>query len=96
MDYENRILSFINENFLLGDEAEIPSNQSLLGSGVIDSTGILELIVFIEKAFGIQITDAEMVPSNLDTISQIADFVRCKQARNEDAATEIFSPGCAE
>lgn len=96
MDYENRILSFINENFLLGDEAEILSNQSLLGSGVIDSTGVLELVVFIEKAFGIQITDAEMVPSNLDTISQIADFVRRKQARNEGAATEIFSPGCAE
>lgn len=79
MNYESQILGYIRENFLFGDGQDIQLTQSLLGSGIIDSTGILELVTFIEETFGLQVADAEMVPSNLDSISQISDFIRRKQ-----------------
>lgn len=96
MSCENQILSFIRENFLLGDGAGIQPTQSLLGSGVIDSTGILELVLFIEKTFGIQVMDAEMIPSNLDSISHIAGYVQRKQASADVTADEPCLPECTE
>jgi acyl carrier protein len=79
---QERVEKFILDNLLLGDDTRMPSAvDSLIGSGVIDSTGILELIEFLEQEFGIIVDDTETVPENLDGIGRITDFVLRKSAQ---------------
>lgn len=73
--------SFIVENFLFGEDRDIEENESFLQSGLIDSTGILELVQFIEQTYGITVEDAEMVPENLDSLAGITSFVSVKTGR---------------
>ena len=69
------------ENFLFGDESHpLPGDLSLIDNDLIDSTGILELVGFIEERFAVVVADADIVPANLDTIDRIAGFVARKQA----------------
>jgi acyl carrier protein len=80
MDVENEIRNFILENFLFGNREKLPADgDSFLQKGLIDSTGILEVISFIEEKFGISVKDDELVPENLDSIRCIADFVGRKR-----------------
>jgi len=81
---QGRIAEFVLDNLLFGDETRMPAGrQSLLDSGVIDSTGILELIEFLETEFGVHVEDDETVPENLDGIDRIAAYVERKQAASE-------------
>lgn len=74
-----RIEDFILSSFLFGDVERMPSRtESLLETGVIDSTGVLELIEFLESEFGLQVLDDESVPENLDSIDNLARFVAAK------------------
>jgi acyl carrier protein len=74
------IRSFLSEAFFLGDDpSELPSSSSLIESGIIDSTGVLELVGFLEERYGIAINDEELVPENLDSIDNIVGFVGRKQ-----------------
>jgi acyl carrier protein len=66
---------FIEENVVFEQEAKPSRDQALLESGVIDSTSILELVAFLEEAFGITIEDEELLPANLDSIDKITSFV---------------------
>ena len=67
---------FISENFLFRDDGDaITHDQSLLDAGIIDSTGVLELVCFLETTFGIEVQDDEMLPENLDSIRAIANYV---------------------
>ena len=76
-----RIVEFIVNDLLLGDDTRLPSaDASLLETGVIDSTGILELIEFLEDEFGVHVEDHETVPENLDGIDRVADYVQRKQS----------------
>jgi acyl carrier protein len=78
---ENAVRSFIEENFLFrSDRAALSDTESLLDSGIMDSTGVLELVAFLESAFPIQMSDAEIVPENLDSITSIAKFLKRKLA----------------
>jgi len=72
------IRGYIVENILFGDGQMLESDTSLHESGVLDSTGILEVITFVEEEFGIHIADDEVVPENLGTLGQISSFVRRK------------------
>ena len=75
------IRTFVVENFLFGDESHpLPGDLSLIDNDLIDSTGILELVGFIEERFAVVVADADIVPANLDTIDRIAGFVARKQA----------------
>ena len=74
-----QIRSFIIENFLLGQD-DVGSHDSLLDKGVVDSTGVLEVVAFLEETFDIAVTDDEMVTENLDTIERLARFVVDKRA----------------
>lgn len=77
---EGKIRSFIVDNFLFGEgEDGLRNEDSLLENGLIDSTGILELIDFIQQTFEIAIQDDEIVPDNLDSIDKISTFVRRKE-----------------
>ena len=88
MTIEEQVRAYIVENFLLGNDQELSVSQSLLESGVVDSTGVLELVEFLEQSFGIEVQDADLVPENLDTVGNITAFVRRKQ---ELWATETTS-----
>lgn len=70
---------FISENFLFRDDGDaITHDQSLLDAGIIDSTGVLELVCFLETTFGIEVQDDEMLPENLDSIRAISNYVSRK------------------
>jgi acyl carrier protein len=76
---ENEVRSFIVDNFLFGeDDRSLKNGDSLLQNGLIDSTGVLELVAFIQQAFEVVVQDDEIVPDNLDSIEKIAAFVRRK------------------
>ncbi len=72
------VREFIAENFLFRADADISDSQSLLEGGVIDSTGVLELIAFLESTYGISIADEEIVPENLDSIDNMATYLARK------------------
>lgn len=75
------IRTFIVENFLFGDDSQpLPADLSLIDNDLVDSTGILELVGFLEERFAITVADADIVPTNLDTIERIAGFIERKQA----------------
>lgn len=72
------VREFIAENFLFRADADLDDDQSLLDSGVIDSTGVLEVIAFLEQTFGISIADDEIVPENLDSINNMTRYLASK------------------
>jgi acyl carrier protein len=73
---KNTVRDFIVENFLFGvEEANLTDQASFLETGIIDSTGILELVTFIEAEYDITIQDDEMLPQNLDSLENISAFV---------------------
>ena len=75
-DISLAVRRFIGENFLFRDDGDaITHDQSLLDAGIIDSTGVLELVCFLETTFGIEVQDDEMLPENLDSIRAISNYV---------------------
>ncbi len=75
------VREFVLTNYLFGDSSRMPGDQeSLLEAGVVDSTGVLELVEFLESDLGVTVADHETVPENLDSIERIARFVVRKQA----------------
>jgi acyl carrier protein len=79
MDVQDRVKRFIVENFYVSDPDELTADTSLI-TGYVDSTGMLEVIAFLEETFAIRIADREMVPENLETIGRIGAFVARKRA----------------
>jgi acyl carrier protein len=75
-DIEKQVRDFIVENYLFGAEEDAPAPEaSFLELQLIDSTGVLELVQFLESTFNIQIADEELIPENLDSIRKIGEFV---------------------
>ena len=75
------IREFVVSNFLYGHDVEsLASDQSFLENGIIDSTGVLELVAFLEQRFSIAVADRELLPENLDSIQNAAAFVSRKLA----------------
>lgn len=86
MDVQVRaeLTEFIVTNYLFGDATmTLRDDDSLIEEGIIDSTGILELIEFLESHFGIQVSEAETVPENLGSVTNLTQFVMSKQAVHE-------------
>ena len=78
---KQKIRNFIVENFLFGESNGLSESDSLLEKGIIDSTGVLELIAFIEETYRIKVKDEELIPENLDSIVNVTDFILRKQAQ---------------
>jgi len=78
LDYTKDINQFIIDNFLFGDDNTVGNDASLLENGIIDSTGVLELISFLEETYEITVEDDEMIPENLDSIDNINQFLNKK------------------
>ena len=80
------LTDFVVNNYLFGDAARAPRDEdSLVEGGVIDSTGILELIEFLESHFGIAVSESETVPQNLGSIANLTKFVLGKKAGDGSA-----------
>jgi len=80
MTVQHKIQSYIVENILFGDAERLDENISFQESGILDSTGFLELITFVEEKFGIDIADDELVPEHFDTLRKMSAFVEQKLA----------------
>lgn len=78
MGHVDTVRQFVIENFLYGNDEKIGEETSFLHSGIIDSTGILELVGFLENTFGITLEDDELVPENLDSLLNISRFLERK------------------
>jgi acyl carrier protein len=77
--YEPELRQFIVDNFMFGrEDTPLGSQESLLDRGIIDSTGVLELVTFLEQKYQITIQDDELVPENLDSIDRLVRFVSRK------------------
>lgn len=74
----DRVRAFIVENFLFGSEDGLEDDSSFLDEGIIDSTGILELVSFLEEEFGIAVEDEELIPENLDSIANVTAYLEKK------------------
>ena len=76
---EEQVRNFITENFLFGEEKKVADTDSFLENGIIDSTGVLEVVSFVEDTFNIKVKDEEMIPENLDSISNLVSLIKKKQ-----------------
>jgi len=74
MTVEQQIRTFITRNFFVAED-DLAGNASLIGSGIIDSTGVLEIIMFLEETFGITVQSDEAIPQNLDTVENLVRYV---------------------
>jgi acyl carrier protein len=77
-DYRNAVRSYIESNFILTSDVQLGDEDSLLELQLVDSTGFLELVGFLEEKFGIKVADEEMLPENLESIANIDQFLRRK------------------
>lgn len=99
MDPRQLIRTFILENFLFTtDESALEDDASFLILGIIDSVGALEIVLFLEDSFGIQVQENEMLPSNLDSVNNLVAFFQSKQkgidhVKNAPAALVAGLPG---
>ena len=90
---EGEIRSFLAQNFVLGaDMDRLPATASLIETGLIDSTGVLELVAFLEETYAISIADSELVPEHLDTIESIVRFL----AESDRPAADPMTAGAIE
>lgn len=76
MNAKNEIRGFILEDYMIGESEEaLDNNDSFLEKGIIDSTGILELIMFIEEIYNIEVADEEVIPDNLDSVNKVCIYI---------------------
>jgi acyl carrier protein len=81
MSVEQIIRNYILENYLFtDDQSALQNDESFLNKGIIDSTGILEVIFFLESEFGVKVDDREMIPENLDSVNNLVKYIATKQA----------------
>lgn len=91
MSAESMIRAYVLENFLFTDNGNrLPNDASFLEEGIVDSTGVLELVLFVEEAFGFAVEDDEILPENFDSVAQLAAYVcRKRGAGAQDAGQPV-------
>jgi len=82
---ERAVKNYIVESFLL-DDGELDFDTSLIESGIIDSTGIMEIVSFIEETYGIEVDEHDLVPENFDSVSRLACYVVGNKRSNHSEA----------
>jgi len=77
---EEKIAAYIADNILFSKKGyPHPHDASFLDNGIVDSMNVLELVMFVEEKFGVQVGDGEIVPDNFDSVRKLADFIRRKE-----------------
>ena len=81
MDIKEQIRQYLAQNFLFSDNGfDLGDDVSFLEEGIVDSTGVLELVLFAEETFNVTVDDEEIVPDNFDTVNSLAAFIQRKAA----------------
>lgn len=80
MQIREDLRQFVVDNFLFGREGELRDGDSFLENGIIDSTGVLELIAFLEQRFGLELEETDLTPDNLDSIDKVTRLVESRLA----------------
>lgn len=80
MNYAETVRGFVVSNFLLGEAGGLQDDTSFLESGIIDSTGVLELVAFLEGTFRLKVASEELIPENLDSVNRVSQFITRKLA----------------
>lgn len=78
MEFLEKVRTFVVENFLFGDDERLGQDTLFLENGIIDSTGVLELVGYLEATFGIRVEDGEIVPENLNSLNSISRYLERK------------------
>ena len=79
MTIEEQIKQYVADNFLFSDgDYHLPDDVSFLEEGIVDSTGVLELVMFVEDTFNVAVRDEEIVPDNFDSVARLAAYIRRK------------------
>jgi acyl carrier protein len=76
-----RLRAFITSNFYIPKDQPLDDTTSFLQHGILDSTGVLELVAFVEREYGITVTDQELLPTNFDSLAALAAYIRKKQGK---------------
>jgi len=85
MDEVAVLRQFIVDNFMIGDDSSsLGADVSLIEQGIIDSTGVLEVVAFVEETFDFEVEDSEVIPENFDTVNCLATYVRRKHGDGPD------------
>ncbi len=81
MEIEPKIREYIASNLLFSDNGfGYDDDASFLQEGIIDSVGVLELVLFVEETFGVEVNDQEIIPDNFDSVDKLASYIRSKMA----------------
>lgn len=81
MTIEKQIGQYIADNFLFSENGyQLPDDTSFLEEGIVDSTGVLELVMFVEETFNVTVEDEEIMPENFDSVSRLAAYIHRKIA----------------
>ncbi len=81
MDIKAQIRRYVAQNFLFSDNGfELSDDASFLEEGIVDSTGVLELVLFVEDTYNIEVDDDEIVPDNFDSVGSLAAFIKRETA----------------
>ncbi len=89
-DTKDKIKKFIVETFLYGNAEGLKDDISLIEEGITDSRGVFELIRYLEKTFSVRVEDEEILPENLDSIQNIAQFLETKGVRSFIPSNEVL------
>jgi len=87
-----QVRSFIVENFLLGQDTGLKDSDSFLEGGIIDSTGVLQLVAYLEETYGITVEDEEVTPENMDSLNNVSAYL----CRKLNITTNASVPGVRE
>jgi acyl carrier protein len=91
---EREIRRFILDNYLLAGQASLSNDDSFLEKGIFDSTGILELVSFVENRYSVELEPHELVPENLDSIASLGQFLQ-RKLDAQRAIPEVSVPASA-
>ena len=84
--HRQEIRSYVVEKFLFGQDTDLTDDSSFLDKGILDSTGVLELVALLESTYDIKVSDDELLPDNLDSINAICAFIDRKRMTGIPAA----------
>jgi acyl carrier protein len=87
------IREFIVSNFLYGQECSFADEDSFMGAGIIDSTGVLQLVAYLEETYGITVVDDELIPENLDSVNNVTAYILRKTAIGKAAKVGDLGTG---
>ncbi|MCB9059514.1 MAG: acyl carrier protein [Calditrichae bacterium] len=82
MDVKDQVKDFFKENFMVEFDSNFNNDDSFLENGLIDSTGVLELVLFLEETFSIKVEDDDIIPENLDSLQNIEGYINNKKTKN--------------